>query len=98
MRLSPRMATQLRDNLQTLVDTLDIAEDAGVELKFVLLVTVDIRRHLQNLLRHEFPTLTIVSYQELVMPLSIVPLGQLNVSEIEKTGIPEISHEVDNAQ
>lgn len=98
MRLSPRMATQLRDNLQTLVDTLDIAEDAGVELKFVLLVTVDIRRHLQNLLRHEFPTLTIVSYQELVMPLSIVPLGQLNVSEIEKTGIPEVSHEVDNAQ
>lgn len=98
LRLSPELANALRDNLQILIDTLADVEDAGVPLKFVILVSVDIRRHLQNLLRHEFPNLSIVSYQELVMPLNIVPLGQLNVQGTGTAELPEVTHEIDHAQ
>lgn len=96
MRLSPEIATQIRDNLQTLLETLDCVEDAGVKLSFVLLVTVDIRRHIQNLLRHDFPSLPIVSYQELVMPLNIVPLGQLNIPGGSTLELAEDHHESDH--
>lgn len=86
LQISPSMATALRDNLASLVDTLtDVSEQ--VVMHYVVLISVDLRRHLQTLLRHDFPDLPIVSYQELVMPLNIVPLGQLNVVDDSRPDI-----------
>lgn len=83
LQLAPALATEIRENLATLVDTLsDVGEK--ISMHYVVLISVDLRRHLQTLLRHDFPDLPIVSYQELVMPLNIVPLGQLNVVDASR--------------
>lgn len=84
LQLPPNFTQALRDNLATLKDALADASER-VDFRYVVLVSVDLRRHLQTLLRYEFPDLPIVSYQELVMPLNIVPLGQLNVAEVAST-------------
>lgn len=78
MRLSvtPDVAQEIRDNLRTLLETL--ASAGGDALRDVVLLTsVDIRRHVRELIRHDYDTLPVLSLQELRMPVDIVPLAQL---------------------
>lgn len=48
----------------------------------ILLVAIDVRRHVKKIIENEFPGITVLSYQELVMPVNIVSLGQLSLDAI----------------
>jgi type III secretion protein V len=41
----------------------------------VLLTAIDVRRHVRKLLEASHPQLAVLSYQELVEPLTLVALG-----------------------
>ena len=50
---------------------------SSVDANVVLLSSMDVRRHLRKLTEIEFPALPVLSYQELVPDVKLVPLGQL---------------------
>ena len=89
LTVSPAIAGEIRGNLQTILDTLVGAAAEVIEAPIVLLVSIDIRRHLRGLVRHDFPTLPVLSFQELEMPVDIVPLGQLTVSTSPRLSLDE---------
>jgi len=51
--------------------------DGSADTNVALLCSMDVRRHLRKLTEIEFPTLPVLSYQELVPDVKLVPLGQL---------------------
>ncbi|MFC4822133.1 type III secretion system export apparatus subunit SctV [Dokdonella ginsengisoli] len=53
---------------------------ASAEGNIVLLCSMDVRRHLRKLTEIEFPALPVLSYQELVPDVKLVPLGQLTAA------------------
>lgn len=53
---------------------------ASVDANVVLLCSMDVRRHLRKLTEIEFPALPVLSYQELVPDVRLVPLGQLTAT------------------
>jgi type III secretion protein V len=51
--------------------------DGNADINVALLCSMDVRRHLRKLTEIEFPELPVLSYQELVPDVKLVPLGQL---------------------
>ncbi|MGI9285962.1 MAG: FHIPEP family type III secretion protein, partial [Pseudomonadales bacterium] len=76
LMMAPEVAARLRDNLRQLLAMIDKVESAGGQR--VLLTSVDVRRHIKKLVEHECEGIPVLSYQELVMPVNIVPLGHLS--------------------
>ncbi|HEY0179243.1 MAG TPA: type III secretion system export apparatus subunit SctV [Dokdonella sp.] len=65
---------QLAENLLAQVHA---RAGAVADANVVLLCSMDVRRHLRKLTEIEFPELPVLSYQELVPDVKLVPLGQL---------------------
>jgi len=63
--LAERLLEQMRERVR------------AAEAKVALLCSMDVRRHLRKLTELEFPELPVLSYQELVPDVKLVPLGQL---------------------
>jgi len=53
------------------------ALSAGPDSKMALLCSMDVRRHLRKLTELEFPELPVLSYQELVADVKLIPVAQL---------------------
>ena len=73
--LAPDAVNLLLSNLQVLREALN---QPLLENGEILLVAIDIRRQVKKLIENEFPDITVLSYQELVMPVNIASLGQLS--------------------
>lgn len=70
LAVEPQLAESLLEQVHARVRS---SADANV----VLLCSMDVRRHLRKLTEIEFPALPVLSYQELVPDVKLVPLGQL---------------------
>lgn len=73
LAVEPQLAESLLAQVQERVTN---TTDANV----VLLCSMDVRRHLRKLTEIEFPALPVLSYQELVPDVKLVPLGQLTAA------------------
>ncbi len=77
LMMAPDAVARLRGNLQELLATIDKVEPSAGQR--VLLTSVDVRRHIKKVIEHECAGVPVLSYQELVMPVNIVPLGHLRL-------------------
>ena len=71
LAVEPELAERLLDQMRERVH--------AAEAKLALLCSMDVRRHLRKLTELEFPELPVLSYQELVPDVKLVPVGQLAV-------------------
>ncbi len=69
LALDPQVATQALDQMRA------FAEQA--ERPFVVMSSMDVRRHVRSLIESEFFDIPVMSYQELVTDLKITQLGHL---------------------
>ncbi len=70
LAVEPQLAESLLAQIHARVD-------GSADTNVALLCSMDVRRHLRKLTEIEFPTLPVLSYQELVPDVKLVPLGQL---------------------
>lgn len=71
LAVEPQLAESLLEQVHARV------RGSAAEANVVLLSSMDVRRHLRKLTEIEFPALPVLSYQELVPDVKLVPLGQL---------------------
>ena len=62
---------------ESLLDQVNQRVRSNVDANIALLCSMDVRRHMRKLTEIEFPELPVLSYQELVPDVKLVPLGQL---------------------
>jgi type III secretion protein V len=70
MTLAPDRAARIQQRLRAQIESA-----AKTSPRFVLLTAIDVRRHVRKLLDASHPQLAVLSYQELVEPLTLVALG-----------------------
>lgn len=70
LAVEPQLAERLLEQVHERVR-------ASADSNVVLLCSMDVRRHLRKLTEIEFPGVPVLSYQELVPDVKLVPLGQL---------------------
>jgi type III secretion protein V len=70
MTLAPDRAARIQQRLRAQIETA-----TQTSPRFVLLTAIDVRRHVRKLLESSHPQLAVLSYQELVEPLTLVALG-----------------------
>ncbi len=70
MTLKPDRAAHIQQRLRAQIEAA-----AQTSPRFVLLTAIDVRRHVRKLLDASHPQLAVLSYQELVEPLTLVALG-----------------------
>lgn len=70
LAVEPQLAENLLAQVHAKVRSTD-------DNRVALLCSMDVRRHLRKLTEIEFPALPVLSYQELVPDVKLVPLGQL---------------------
>ncbi len=66
----PQLAENLLEQIRARVRS-------SLDANIALLCSMDVRRHLRKLTEIEFSELPVLSYQELVPDVKLVPLGQL---------------------
>jgi type III secretion protein V len=69
--LPPERAAELRAGLRAELARLETADAAHA----LLITTVDVRRHVRNVLEPAHPALSVISYQELLPEVEVQPLG-----------------------
>jgi type III secretion protein V len=70
MTLASDRAARIQERLRAQIETA-----TQTSPRFVLLTAIDVRRHVRKLLEPSHPQLAVLSYQELVEPLTLVALG-----------------------
>jgi len=70
LAVEPELAERLLERMRERVHAMPDA-------KLALLCSMDVRRHLRKLTELEFPELPVLSYQELVPDVKLIPIGQL---------------------
>jgi len=69
LAVEPELAERLLERMRERVQ--------AAETRIALLCSMDVRRHLRKLTELEFPELPVLSYQELVPDVKLIPIGQL---------------------
>jgi type III secretion protein V len=70
MTLAPDRAARIQQRLRAQIEAA-----TQTSPRFVLLTAIDVRRHVRKLLDASHPQLAVLSYQELVEPLTLVAIG-----------------------
>ena len=88
INLEPSVINQLQFNLKQLITehlselSADKQEHTVYEdeiKRLVILSSVDVRRYVKKIFENAFPELPVLSYQELMMPVNVINLGQLTL-------------------
>jgi type III secretion protein V len=77
--LPPQKISALRNSLRAELARLEIANDGSGNA--VLVVSVDVRRHLRQILEPVRPMLPVISYQELLPDVEIHPVGTVRLQK-----------------
>lgn len=75
LNLSADVSNTILNNLHHLVDN----TKEKLQSPTLMIAAVDVRRHIKKIIEQRFPDIVVLSYQELMMPVNVIPLGNLSL-------------------